>query len=517
MDIFGRIKEALGFSQPAPAPEPEPAAGGVFGSHRITEDGYLVRNEFNFNNYMNFKAMEDDLPHLRCNYDTTVDVDKVEGLNQLARTDPFTGQKEYISEDRFWQQHGYDKDSYLKIASHVPEINEKLDGLSGEEAGRVIAGLKNSEDENVRLCADMYFNPNYKQRIHAVKFGDQYEIDNGRHRVEALAEVKERDRMKAIQNGQDFDESRYNLPVTVTGYYQMPGYSMGADPGYKIQMPSMFASQTEGQGSEQPGNAYAPVPAGQMNAGTGSAPVRPEPVAAQNTGYDQDVIRRPETPEQKEARLASEQENVQNQPNVATPMESFRQNQPVQNSAPVTHVPQRMDGLPYEPLRSQAPQQNAPTYQPQQNTQAYQPQQMTSPEASMNARPNQVASMAPRSEQGRDNMQGREPAPYQGLDLTPGSEQSRDNMQGRESAPYQGPDLTPRSGQGQNPMQGRESAPYQGPDLTPRSGQGRGSEPSRNAMPEKNNSPSQEASRGTGPSSDSGAGMDRPRSQGISW
>ena len=507
MGIFDSIKSALGFRQPAPAPEPEPAPGGVFGSHRITEDGYLVRNEFDFSNYQNFRAMQDDLPHQRCNYDTTVDVDRVQGLNQLARTDPLTGQKEYISEDRFWSQHGYDKDNYLNIASHVPEINAKLEGLSGEEAGRVIAGLKNDEDENVRLCADMYFNPNYSQRIHAVKFGDQYEIDGGRHRVEALAEVKERDRMKAIQNGQDFDESLYNLPVTVTDHYQMPGYSMGADTGYKIKMPSMFASQADERGYELPGNAYAPVPAGQMNAGTMPAPVRPEPVTAPNAGYDQDVIRRPETPEQKEARLASEQENIQNQPNMATPMESFRQNQPVQDSAPVIRTPQRMDGQPYTPLRSQGPQQDIPAVQPQQQTQ---------PEDSRNAISNQEVSMAPRTESGHDFQQGRESDHSQGPDLTPQAGYGRDSAQSMEPAHSQGPDLAPRQEYDRNSSQGMGPTRSQGPDLGPRSGYGKGSEQSGNSMPEKNASPAQDASRTTGPSPESGANQSRTRGQGMS-
>ena len=252
MGILDSIKNALGFSQPAAAPEPEAAPAETLGGHRITEDGQLVRNEFNFNNYINFKRMEKNLPSQKCNYDTTVNINQVEGMNQLTHRNPRTGEREPFSEDRFWGQHHYDKDNYLNIASHVPEINDKLDGLTGEEAGRVIAGLEKDPDENVRHCAQMYFDPNFSQRIHAVKFGDQYEIDGGRHRVEALAEVMERDRAEAIQNGQEFDESRYNLPVTVTEQYQMPGYGMSTPSSDKIVMPSRFASQTDEYGPVQP-------------------------------------------------------------------------------------------------------------------------------------------------------------------------------------------------------------------------------------------------------------------------
>lgn len=100
----------------------------------------------------------------------TVDLALVEGisLNSGAVDDPSI----------FWSQHQKDGtvDSFLEIASHIPEVKAQLDSgvpLSELEADPVLGD-----------CASIYFNPNRPTAPTLVKGNGFYEFQsNGRHRI----------------------------------------------------------------------------------------------------------------------------------------------------------------------------------------------------------------------------------------------------------------------------------------------------------------------------------------------
>lgn len=105
------------------------------------------------------------------------------------------------SEENFWNHHGNTHDDYKEIASHIPEVQNRLN------AGESIESIR--QDPNLKNCADAYFNENNMPE--AVKYGNTYiHNDDGRHRILAAQEYG------------------YDMPIKVVGEYTGKGES--ADP-----------------------------------------------------------------------------------------------------------------------------------------------------------------------------------------------------------------------------------------------------------------------------------------------
>lgn len=93
------------------------------------------------------------------------DAADIEGITLTAR--------DLTNPDVFWQMHGYPKENYLEIASHIPEVQQKLDmGMSLDE-------IRN--DPSLRVCATQYFDPYYMPTVE--KCGSYYTLTGGRHRA----------------------------------------------------------------------------------------------------------------------------------------------------------------------------------------------------------------------------------------------------------------------------------------------------------------------------------------------
>ncbi len=103
------------------------------------------------------------------------------------------------SEDNFWKHHGNTHADYSEIASHIPEVQDRLN------AGESIESIR--QDPDLKNCADAYFNENNMPE--AVKYGDTYiHNDDGRHRILAA------------------QEQGHNMPIKVVGEYTGKGESV---------------------------------------------------------------------------------------------------------------------------------------------------------------------------------------------------------------------------------------------------------------------------------------------------
>lgn len=86
--------------------------------------------------------------------------------------------------DQFWGQHmdGGTMDSFLEVASHIPEVKSRLD------AGADLSSLM--EDPVLGTCAGVYFNPDSATAPTLVKGDGFYEFQsNGRHRIIAAQKL----------------------------------------------------------------------------------------------------------------------------------------------------------------------------------------------------------------------------------------------------------------------------------------------------------------------------------------
>lgn len=89
------------------------------------------------------------------------------------------------SPERFWSQHQADgtKESFVEIASHIPEVKRKL-----------AEGIPLSElycDEKLEACASLYFTPESGNALTVFELDDGVYVfqSNGRHRVLAAREL----------------------------------------------------------------------------------------------------------------------------------------------------------------------------------------------------------------------------------------------------------------------------------------------------------------------------------------
>lgn len=106
----------------------------------------------------------------------TVPIHSIEGV--------YLWQGDVEDSGRFWRQHKGDgtKESFVEIASHIPEVQEKLD--AGSSLDQLLA------DPDLGPCAGIYFNPNHGNAPTLLE-GDGFYVfqSNGRHRILAAKEL----------------------------------------------------------------------------------------------------------------------------------------------------------------------------------------------------------------------------------------------------------------------------------------------------------------------------------------
>ena len=82
------------------------------------------------------------------------------------------------SREHFWEDHGRTKEQFLEIASHIPEVKERLSN------GETLDSIK--QDTKLESCVSSYF----EKPIQVEKFENCYMfVDDGRHRIAAAAEL----------------------------------------------------------------------------------------------------------------------------------------------------------------------------------------------------------------------------------------------------------------------------------------------------------------------------------------
>ena len=188
--FFGRHKQPE--SSPEVTEAPRGKWEGLETAPQPNGSGWTVLPGNNFDkfsdidrNYSNHPRT--DLKKNGDDYTATVNPADIEGV--------YLGDTEVENPDNFWGMHNGSKDAWMDTASHIPEVQERLN------AGDSLDSLL--DDDRLGPCANAYFNPNNPQAIEvdAMPDGGYMFSGNGRHRVIAAREYG------------------YDIPVRVTGRY----------------------------------------------------------------------------------------------------------------------------------------------------------------------------------------------------------------------------------------------------------------------------------------------------------
>lgn len=100
------------------------------------------------------------------------------------------------SDDDFWNHHGNSKDTYIELASKLPDVKKQLD------SGISLDTIK--MDETLRACAEQYYSP--ERMIKVYQYGENFIFNgDGRHRILAAKEL-----------GND-------IPINMQGIYRKKG------------------------------------------------------------------------------------------------------------------------------------------------------------------------------------------------------------------------------------------------------------------------------------------------------
>ena len=125
----------------------------------------------------------------------TVDANNIHGVDTFG-VDP--------QSDQFWNHHGNTHEDYSELASHIPEVQQRLD--DGEELDSI------KKDPEIGATATQYFDENHMPRVE--RYGDTYIAQgDGRHRILAA------------------QEQGHDIPVKVTGECQDNSQSLDAGQG----------------------------------------------------------------------------------------------------------------------------------------------------------------------------------------------------------------------------------------------------------------------------------------------
>lgn len=123
-----------------------------------------------------------------------------------------------LSKEQFWElgRAGYER--YKELASHIPEVNRRLRGLSLGEKEQEIKRLR--VDPLLGNCVLLYFTQGVSQMIETIKVDEIWVSQGeGRHRILAARDVMEEARKQARQDGTHFCEEDYYIPTIVTKRY----------------------------------------------------------------------------------------------------------------------------------------------------------------------------------------------------------------------------------------------------------------------------------------------------------
>ena len=97
-----------------------------------------------------------------------------------------------VDSDNFWNHHGNTKEDYMELASHLPEIQERM--ANGESLDSI------RSNPHLSNTVDAYYADDKMMKV--VKYEDGYQFqDDGRHRMMAAKELG------------------YDVPVKVVGEY----------------------------------------------------------------------------------------------------------------------------------------------------------------------------------------------------------------------------------------------------------------------------------------------------------
>jgi len=123
---------------------------------------------------------------------TTVDANNIHGVDTFGVD---------VQSDEFWNHHGNTHEDYSELASHIPEVQERLD--NGEELSSI------QRDPEIGATATQYFDESHMPRV--AQYGDTYIAqDDGRHRILAA------------------QEQGHDIPVKVVGEFQDNSQSIDA-------------------------------------------------------------------------------------------------------------------------------------------------------------------------------------------------------------------------------------------------------------------------------------------------
>lgn len=124
----------------------------------------------------------------------------------MIRADQIGFQQGYGPEQKdFWEYkerraNGHSKADYVEMASHIPEVQERLN--NGEPLESLL------RDDRLGACATQYFSPEQMIRVERMPDGSYEYADGGRHRIAAAQELG------------------ISIPVQVNEYGDKDGYSI---------------------------------------------------------------------------------------------------------------------------------------------------------------------------------------------------------------------------------------------------------------------------------------------------
>ena len=135
--------------------------------------GWTVLPGNHFDEYTDVDLHYSDHPRVAIPKDeqvyTLVNPDDIEGV--------YLGDTELESPENFWNMHSGSKEAWMDTASHIPEVQQRLN--NGESLDNLL------EDDQLGPCANAYFNPHNSQAIEvdAMANGGYLFNGNGRHRI----------------------------------------------------------------------------------------------------------------------------------------------------------------------------------------------------------------------------------------------------------------------------------------------------------------------------------------------
>ncbi len=149
---------------------------GSFNVGRYDNGDYVIQGD-NFDSYMSDYYDSESLSYESLTGSMTIETispSQIEGIH--------LGDSEVSDSGVFWRQHDSQgtADSFMEIASHIPEVRAQLD------SGKSLSAI--GEDPALSQCVSIYFEPSNIPRV--VKNDGYYEFDsNGRHRILAAREL----------------------------------------------------------------------------------------------------------------------------------------------------------------------------------------------------------------------------------------------------------------------------------------------------------------------------------------